>query len=818
MKKVLLVFFFSLNILSIYASSTIKGKVIDENTQQPISYATIAIFGQGKKTPSYGGVSDINGLFEINTIPSGKYTLQISFIGYHIYNRNLTVDKDGSNIAIGTIQLKEDAQMLNEVEVVGMGSQMRFEIDKKVFSVDQSISAAGGSATEVLENIPSVEVDQDGNISLRSNESVEVWINGKPSGLTAENRAQILQQMPAENIESIEVITNPSAKYNPEGTAGIINLVLKKKRKSGYYGNVTAGITYPDGGTLGGNIGASINYSSSKIDAYANIGYRRMSRKGGSWSNLWIFNETDSLIHQENDNSSFHGGFFGRVGIDYYINDKSTLSLSGFGMSGGGETNSILSSSEKNLETDIIERFYNRNISEESDRSNFNISLDYKYEFDKKGSELLANISYSGHNNKGENNYLQKNLLTELNESNTIQNSSRNNNNLQIKVDYTHIFAETSKIETGLQSNIQKRNSQSEGFDKKENIEIEEYYNVFDYKEQIHAAYITYSKRFFNRLSLQLGLRGEYMWRDGNYEDINKNEDINYNSYFELFPSFFASYVITKKDEIQLNYTRRVNRPRGWQINPFRDYSDPKNISFGNEKLNPEFSSAFELNYLRNWGVHSLSTSLYYRFTDNLIQRVRYRTLDNMESTFMNISKSNNTGLEVISKNRLTRFLNLTTSINLYHKHINSASYTTPYNKTEFIKEEKGFSWDGSVIGNIMLSSSFSGQITGRYRSPMVIAQGRHEANYSIDLGLRKSFFNRNLNLSFNIRDVLNSRSRKSHTFGEGFEQYTESYWHGRSFGLTVSFNFGNMQSKQNTKKDNQNGSNNMDIDMEIMD
>ena len=218
----------------------LTGKILDGQTSDPLDFVNVALYKQDDPAPVNGVVTDETGAFIIPAVGNGKYTIQVSFIGYNTYSRNFTVS--GQDVDFGEIRLEVENNLLNEIEVVGQGSQMRFEIDRKVFSVDQNIASAGGSATEVLENIPSVEVDQEGNISLRSSESVEVWINGKPSGLTADNRAQILQQMPAESIESIEVITNPSAKFNPEGTAGIINLVLKKDRKAGYYGSVNAGL------------------------------------------------------------------------------------------------------------------------------------------------------------------------------------------------------------------------------------------------------------------------------------------------------------------------------------------------------------------------------------------------------------------------------------------------------------------------------------------------------------------------------------------------------------------------------------------------
>lgn len=803
MKKIVSFFVLCSLVVSLHAAYNVSGIVVDAGSNAPVDFVNVTLSHRDSETPLKGVVSDENGYFIISGVENGQYTIRLSFIGYNSYSRNFTVN--GKDVNFGTIKIEEDSKMLSEIEVVALGSQMRFEIDRKVFSVDQNIAASGGSASEVLENIPSVEVDNEGNISLRNNESVEVWINGKPSGLTADNRAQILQQMPAETIESIEVITNPSAKFNPEGTAGIINIVLKKDRKGGYYGSISGGLMYPQGAKLGGNIGANINYNSSKIDAYANIGYRNMSRKGGSFSDLTNFNANDTtLLHQDNQNDGEYQGIFARAGVDFHLNDKNTIGVSGFGMMGGNDGESNLEYELKNLTTDQYEQIYRRDNTEKSSRNNFNVNLDYKHEFDKKGSELLANISYSKHMSNGEDIYLQTDSFPDKRQSKTGQDGTDNNSWMQIKVDYTNKLTETGRLEAGWQSTFQNRYSSADGVDLLTNVQIPAYFNTFDYNEMIHAVYVTYGERFFEKLSAQVGLRGEYMLRDAISTSADDDMSAFSDSYFQLFPSAYLGYSITARDEVQLNYTRRVNRPRGWQINPFRDYSDSTHISFGNAELSPEFSSAFELNYLRSWDNHSLSVSGFYRFTDDVIQRVRYKVPTGMESTFMNITKSQYTGLELVAKNNLFKILNLTSSVNLYYSKIDSASYHNPYNDIiEKIPESKGFTWNVRVMANIMIMRDFTGQITANYSSPRVIAQGRNEANYSIDLGLRKSFFNRKLNINLTVRDLLNSRRWKSTTFGNGFEQHSESYWHGRSIGITASYNFGNMNPTKRNQRSN---------------
>ena len=341
MKKILYFFFFVAFSFQAFGAVTIKGKVIDAGTQSPLDFVNITVFKPGNSIPLASVVSNASGDFTLPTVNNGKYSLRISYVGYNTHNQELDVLEKPLNL--GTISLEGNAKNLAAVEVVGQGSQMRFDIDKKVFSVDKNISAAGGSASDVLKNIPSVKVDNEGNVSLRKDANVEVWINGKPSGLTADNRAQVLQQMPAESIESIEIMTNPSAKFNPEGTAGIINLVMKKNRKAGYYGSVSAGLMYPTGGKLGQSFGTNINFNSGKIDAYLNIGYRAMNFKGGG--NSTRYNNAsptlaDTLLTQNNVMRNSFSGLFMRTGIDYHLDNKNTISIGGFGMAGSGKSNS----------------------------------------------------------------------------------------------------------------------------------------------------------------------------------------------------------------------------------------------------------------------------------------------------------------------------------------------------------------------------------------------------------------------------------------------------------------------------------------------
>lgn len=802
MKKIILILLFVVSMAPAFALYIIRGKIVDGATAQPLDFVNVALLKSGDATPATGVVSDQNGNFILPKVPKGKYTLKVSFVGYNSLEIPLSVSDKELNM--GQIRLFENSKALSEVEVVAQGTQMRFEIDKKVFSVDQNIAAAGGSATEVLQNIPSVDVDNEGNISLRNDANVEVWINGKPSGLTADNRAQILQQMPAESIESIEVMTNPSAKFNPEGTSGIINLVLKKDRRGGYYGSVSAGTAWAQGAVPGLQSGLNLNYNSGKIDAYVNAGYRAMNFAGGGWTDRYAISGADtiSLLRTDNSTRRSFSGIFTRAGVDYHLSDKHTIGVSGFGMiaaTGRGLTE--IDYKLTDFASSAVLRDYSRHNDDAGGRPGMSFSLDYKWDIDRKGSNLLANLTYSSHHRYSDESYLQKDRLSQ--DSSYIKQSSDGENaEVELKLDYTQKFGENTRLEAGWQSTIENRSSPSSAVDLVTGEQLPAYFNEFSFDERIHAAYLTLGTRF-DQLSIQGGIRGEYYWR----KPVNVIMDelgivqMTYDPKVDVvpFPSLFVSYTLPGQNELQLNVTRRVNRPRGRQINPFRDFSDSTNISYGNFDLSPEYSTAMELNYLKSWDAHSMSATLYHRFTDNVIQRVSYMNGQTMESTYTNITRSQNSGMEFVIKNNLFRILNLTSSLNLYYNKMDSARYDNPYDSSisTLIPEQQNFTWSARVMGNVMFGKNTFGQITGDYSAPRLIAQGRETASYSIDLGLRQTLLNRALSINLMVRDLLNSRRRSSVTWGDGFYQRTENYFSGRMIGVSVSYNFGNMKPKK---------------------
>ncbi len=799
--------FFStlLAIFSFFVASqaaVITGKVVDAEGL-PLDFVNLTLKLAEINEIVGGATSDVDGKFTIEAVPVGDYVLEASFVGYVTKETKVSIERLAQVVSLRNIQMKEDAQLLGEIEVVGQGSQMRFDIDKKVFNVDQNVAAAGASATEVLENIPSVEVDNDGNISLRSNSSVEVWINGKPSGLDEDNRAQILEQLPAGSIESIEIITNPSAKYSPEGTAGIINIILKKDRKAGYFGSVSGGVDYQIIDQVSGNASANFNYSSSKIDFYINAGFRQRNGAGKGYTDRWSFYDGDTLsfMHQDSRDGRNSWGIFGRTGFDWHINDKNTLSV-------GGMINTNQNKNWATIDYNTIRytspdtAIYNHRTDAQAQRLSYNVQLEHLYEIDKKGSELRTSAEYSRH---GRDQYSDYNQTVEQGHASAYTQQQFNgfvNQRMNFKSDYLQKIRDNMKVEAGVALNFQDRSQNSKTWDfPSANDTLLSAYNDFSYREWIAALYATYGAKF-GGFSFSVGLRGEYTNTTVSTRDSETDPFVVSNrGYFELFPTAYLSYSFPHNHELQLNYTRRVNRPRGRQLSAYRNVSDSTNISYGNPNLKPEFANALELNYIKSWDAHTLSASLYYRYSTDVVQRVQFESEGNpnvMESTYDNVASRQSAGLELVGRNRFTKWLNMTTTVNLFYEEMSAIEYQGIHLQDR----SQGFTWNIRLMANFLFTKTFTGQLTGAYFSPRVIAQGRTKDFYSIDLGIRKSFLDRTLNLAFTVRDLLNSRGWRTTTWGNNFYQDFERQPSGQRFTLSLTYNFGNMKADKKKQRE----------------
>lgn len=844
MKRVISLIFILALAVTAWAESSVIGRVYDNTTRQPLDFVNVSVLkghgdkALGTKEVITGAITDGEGLFNI-PLKDGKYTLVISFMGYSEVQREVTIA--GADINIGRVYLKEDTQTLSEVEVVGQSSSMRFELDKKVFTVDQNIASAGASVTDVLENIPSVDVDQEGNISLRNSEDVEIWINGKPAGLNSENRAQVLQQMPAGTIEKIELITNPSAKFSPEGSSGIINLVMKEDRKAGYYGSVQAGLSYalaePWNVPPGGNVGFNINFNAGRVDGYFNVGYRYHISNGGSKTDRYNLSgmgteKLDSsmiISHLVQDGHQTHrgGGMFARAGLNIRLSSYSTIGVSGFGMVSEPTAMRMNDHAKRTYTlTDAagnLMREYTREQTGKGWHPGGNATLDYTFKMDEH--QLMVSGTYNNFSWNQNIDYTQ----SEANKDTTYQKQTNYNSNqsIEVKADYEWHPTPSSKLEAGYDytRGWSKSNADAHNVLGDATKELFPYYTDFSGLTQNHALYITYGNRFWNKLSIQVGLRGEYYMRhlESFYKDDAGNRTDAYaaypnkkdTAYFQLFPSAYISYDFGNGHELQLNYTRRVNRPWGHQINPRMDFSDSTNISYGNVDLLPAYSNNLELNYLKTWERHTLSAGVFWRYREGAVQNIKYMDGDVMKNTYLNISTRQDLGVEIVAKNRLFgELLQLTTSANFYWNNVSAVHDTILHQGIQIpVNLDKQNIFAGSVRINaqFMFTKNFSGQISGNYRSPRVVAQGTTSHSYSLDIGLRHTFLNKQLALALNVRDLLDSRARRNTTWGDGFRQFSENRWHSRTISLTLTYNFGSNNNRRWNREDMQGGQEDLD-------
>ena len=835
MKRILFFFCLLLSTIAIHAQGVVRGHVFDKQSDEALQFVSVHVTDNSGKLVG-GGMTDIKGQFNIKGLKNGSYRLEATLVGYKSEVRNFQITPQKQTVAYGRIYLSEDAKTLKEVQVTGQRSQMKLEVDRKTFTVDEVLAAAGGSVADLLQNIPSVEVTTDGEVSLRGNSSVEVWINGKASGLNSDNRGEILQQIPAESIERIEIIDNPSAKYSPEGTAGIINIILKRDRRAGYYGSANMGVNQKGGWNVGGNI----NYSSKLLDAYANIGYRKRKGSGGNIGEQYYKDANGQLNDYQlssGDNYDKGGGLFARGGLTFHLTQSDDISLSGMTMQGNHSRDNLTTyrygSIDNGVETD--DRVMNRYTWGDGDHHMYNAELAYTHKFNEQGTHKLeASLSYNKWSSDGSNEYLNDTLFLTPSTLHPSPSSytyqyrpmNINNRNWEAKIDYENQISRTLKLEAGYNGRFSHENTPQSSKEYWSNTESAQrlspddthlnedyyFYNRFIYDMDVHALYATANMKF-GKLGVMAGLRGEY-WKVDTKSDAKNPDGTIYQiapfqkDYFQLFPSLFLNYELTKTSQLQLNYTRRLRRPWGGQLNSFKNTRDASMIEFGNPQLTPEFTNSFSLNYLKTWPEHTLSVGTYYRPTTDVIQRISYQGIYNGQPTmFMtnfNVAKSQSAGAEIILKDKLWRILDLTTTLNAFYYKLDGFD-TIVEGQHVTGESDDNFAWTARVLASVILPYNITFQATGNYNSRSVITQGYRKANGSLDLGLRKTFFDKKFAVAVNWRDVFNSRHWENYTEGPTFWRHQKN-WRDPRLHIQLTWNFGNMKQKRRPGREDMQG------------
>lgn len=835
-KKILsLLFYFATTFTVLAQGYSVKGKVVDAKTGETIPYANVELKSADGATTVQGMFTGDDGRFMMENVALDKYQLVISFMGYSDYNGKITPEilkREGG--ARFTVKLHEDVALLSQVEIVGTRTQLKMDVDKKTFLVNEGAASVGVSASDVLRDIPTVDVDMEGNISLRNNENVEVFINGRSVGLSGEAQGELLEQFPAGSIEKIEVITNPSSKYSAEGSAGIINIVLKEDAPAGVFGNVSAGLSYPSEGKLGGNVGASLNITKNKWTILSSLGYQRRTFRGSTFTDREQYFAEDSVFNVTDGGRNFIiNSYFARLGLDYKINDKNKIGASGV---------LSLGKNRRDEEFDYTfgriidsERFdtasSTRTADASSPRNMFTIKLDYTHIF-SEGKELSFLAQTSSNSSNHHVNYYQSrydlnDILTNYSEQEQMNDRDIHKN--QFAIDYTSKVGKFSNLELGVNIDMTNERNNTESFVRSDSdqpfVSQENLANDFEYIQKVYALYGMWSGKV-KRIAYKIGLRGELS--DISWKQHNTGASDELDMYGNLFPSLFLSYNITENDELQFSAIRRITRPRGFRLNPNPNMSDSTTISYGNPDLLPEEAFSGEMNYLHttpNGHVYTLST--YYKFTDDVIEQYSWTEFtDNkaiLKSTFANLNRSHSTGVELIAKNKF-KPITFTTNVNLYYYNLVGGETSIETTDSEGIlvrrsltlKQREGFSWDLKEGIDFRLPKDITGQFTFNFRSPRVAAQGKNMNTYFMNVGLKRQFLDKKLSLSFNIRDILNSNKRNVESWSDSFHQISKTTRNGRTFNLNASYSFGNNNNKNGKKgKDGKAG---LDDDMNFDD
>lgn len=789
-------------------TGTVKGKVTDKHDNQPVEYANIAFYRMRDSTLVTGGITNDKGEFSIDKVPMGRYYAEIKFIGYNSLTADpFMVSPRQPETQLGELFLTPAVENLEAVVVTGQRQMLTHNLDKKVFSVERDINAEGGTALEIMQNIPSLEVDMEGNVSLRGSQNVTILVDGRPSTYST------IEEIPASIIETVEVITNPSARYDPDGLSGIVNIVLKKRREPGYHGMVmlNAGTGDKYNGTL------NLNFRQNKINFFTNASYRQHQMTGETVSDRFttIGGNTVNSLFQDQDFTR-QGKFISlKGGLDYFINNSNTLTLSGGYNTHGFDMSDI---TQTDLTVPLQTTQYFRENKGNNGIGSYNLALNYKLAGKQKGQELTADVFYSSMSGDNASNMTQWWMIPD-DIARLYQKTESNflGNNLTFQTDLVQPIGNGGRLETGLKAMVRAQDNDLVFSNRPGATWILDPLrsNNFVYDEQQYSAYAIYSNSFADgKFSYQGGLRVEQAFTNANQKaivgDPIKRDFLNY------FPSAHIKWDINDKNSTQIAYSRRVSRPNTRVLNPFIDYSDPLNLSMGNPWLNPEFTNSLELSYNYNLPKTKISATVFQRNTADIISR--YVEVDNdgvAWSTFKNIDESKSVGLEGVVTQTIASWWKLNASANYYNIKLYS----------DFLDERssKGDSWSARATSTWNIGKNVELQLNGNYRSPSVSVggsmmfwqsgggQGKTQEMYWLDMGLRMNVLNRKGTITLRVSDILNTMTFRSQTWGDNFTSNIERSRESRVVFLGFSYKI----NEYRARRDRQPNGDAMEMEME---
>ena len=760
----------------------VTGKIIDEATGTPLDYATVSIFSQKDSSLVTGGITDEAGKFSIET-PFGKYYAKIEFIGFgNKIIEDIQVNPQTTPVRLEEIKLGADSEILNEIEVRAEKSEVQMSLDKRVFNVGKDLANNGGSAADVLDNVPSVTVDIEGGVSLRGSENVQILIDGKPSGMVGLGDAGGLRQLPSNLIDKVEVITNPSAKYEAEGTTGIINIVLRKQKKAGINGSFDFTLGYP----TNYGVAVNLNYRKNKFNFFTNFGisYRKGPGEGKYYQE---FRDGDTTFITEQISERNRGGLSNsiRFGTDYNINATNILTASFMYRISDQDNISTLEYKDYINTLDNLTDLVTRTDEEGEDENKLEYVVTYQKLFKGKGHELVADLRHQNNAEVETSNLVEKYLNpdgTPSGVNDLLQRSANDESETRTvaKLDYTYPFSKEGKFEAGYQGSFREIKND---FMVEENndvawVTLDDFTNDFIYDENIHGVYATYGNKV-KRFSYLAGVRLEHT--DIKTELLQTNES-NPRNYTNFFPSIFFTYDLVNDNAIQLSYSRRIQRPRFWYLNPFFSFSDRRNFFGGNPDLDPEFTDSYEMGHIKYWEKGSLTSSLYYRHTTGVIERILYFNDDGTTRRRPeNLSTSNSVGIEFTFSYNPAKWMRINGDANFF------------WNKTEGELDGRIYASEGSTVrsritarGTIKKKTNIQARLN--YRAPRITTQGRTKSMTYLELGASRDILKKKGTLTLSINDVFNNRRRRSTYEDEFFYREDDFQWRARTFRLTMNY------------------------------
>ncbi|WBX72786.1 TonB-dependent receptor [Tenacibaculum pacificus] len=810
MKKLILIVIFMLSV-SIQAQRptrnrgnipkiTLTGKIIESNTKQPLEYATLVLTHKRSKRIS-GGITDAKGNFSIE-VPKGFYEIKVEFIGFK--TKNLSNKKLIKNTNLGTITLSEDAEKLNEVEIIAEKSTVEMRLDKKIYNVGKDMTVKGGTASDVLDNVPSVNVDAEGAVSLRGNENVRILIDGKPSALVGLTGTDALRNLPADAIEKVEVITAPSARYDAEGTAGILNIILRKGKITGFNGslNITAG--NPD--LL--RIAPNLNYRTKKFNLFSNFGYSYRKGPGNSKTTFSYLKNgiLDSTQIEDRTFDRKNKNFNASIGLEYYINKKSSITGNFvYRKSDGDDVATNLT--DRFLFNDFSQPLLNetRIENEQEDGTDKQYSINYTNKLNDDGQKLTIDLQYGDSQETEKSPVTVNGVLSELNSQITSSKEKL------LQIDYVLPIGENSQFEIGHKATYQDLSS-----DFKVNIlDSEDDFdpsNAITFKQNVFAFYSQYGSKI-NKFSYLLGLRTEITDIDLNVLTTNQEST---KKYTEWFPTVNLGYELNDNENLTLGYSKRLRRPRHWLLNPFETRSSATSVFRGNPDLNPTFTNSLDLGYNTKIRKFNLGASIYYQHSTDIVQAVSVIEERDGNNVFVrqpvNLNDEKRYGFEFTSNYNPTKKVRLSASFNYYKFNTDAFSHTyTSQDGSKIVTnlaEVNENSWFARFNSQITLPGKIGWQTRLIYRGPRNSAQSDREGMFMTNLSFSKDILKDKASLVLNVSDLFNSRKRESITYygnRENPSTIADGTFQWRERQISLSFTYRFNQKKKREKPSGQN-------------